>query len=149
MNEKIMSTMIQLGFDLKELDDDVYEFSYEGVGFLLITQDDDDFVQFCISFGHVGGSLPVLDYYKLLNTFNSTYKYIKFIENHELLFLCYERQIFSGEDLNETIPSMIFQLENVFRSIFKMLHELEDDQTDDEEKTAEAYSEMDEDTACI
>ena len=111
MKEKILAAFENLGFNLEENESLGYHFTYEGINFLyMYNEDDEDFLDI---------SVPGIcdleednkeNYEALKEKINSTLKYVKAYTLGNSLWLFYERELFGNEDLEEMIRHMIYHL---------------------------------------
>lgn len=146
MKEKILNTFKSLGFELEEIDDFGHAFMYEGINYVWMSNTDDE------NFLSIG--VPaILDkpdeeevlFYKLVDMFNGTLKYIKLNIIGDSLWMFYERELFGDEeDLEKLVSRMIVQLEMAFRYFKKLSREAqENDNEEDEEGSHVIISDID------
>ena len=111
MKEKILEAFAELGFQLEQMDDFGYGFSYEGTNFIFMPNaDDEDFLNICVpGIYDLEEESPLL-FIELMNKINSTLKYIKAYELGKSIWLFYERELFGDEDLAKVISRMILHL---------------------------------------
>lgn len=112
MKEKILEVFAELGFQLEQMDDFGYGFSYEGTNFIFMPNaDDEEFLNICVpGIYDLEEESPLL-FIELMNKINSTLKYIKAYELGKSIWLFYERELFGDEDLAKVISRMILHLE--------------------------------------
>lgn len=112
MKEKILEAFAELGFQLEQMDDFGYGFSYEGTNFIFMPNaDDEEFLNICVpGIYDLEEESPLL-FIELMNKINSTLKYIKAYELGKSIWLFYERELFGDEDLAKVISRMILHLE--------------------------------------
>ena len=112
MKEKILEAFAELGFQLEQMDDFGYGFSYEGTNFIFMpNSDDEEFLNICVpGIYDLKEESPLL-FIELMNKINSTLKYIKAYELGKSIWLFYERELFGDEDLAKVISRMILHLE--------------------------------------
>ena len=146
MKEKILNAFKSLGFELEEIDDFGHAFMYEGINYIWMSNTDDE------NFLSIG--VPaILDkpdeeevlFYKLVDMFNRTLKYIKLNIVGDSVWMFYERELFGGEeDLEEPVSRMIVQLEMAFRYFKKLSREVqESDNEEDEDESHVIISDID------
>lgn len=146
MKEKILNTFKSLGFELEEIDDFGHAFMYEGINYVWMSNNEDK------NFLSIG--VPaILDkpdeeevlFYKLVDMFNGTLKYIKLNIIGDSLWMFYERELFGDEeDLEKLVSRMIVQLEMAFRYFKKLSREAqENDNEEDEEGSHVIISDID------
>ena len=112
MKEKILEAFAELGFQLEQMDDFGYGFSYEGTNFIFMpNSDDEEFLNICVPGIYDLDEESPLTFIELLNKINSTLKYIKAYELGKSIWLFYERELFGDEDLAKVISRMILHLE--------------------------------------
>ena len=112
MKEKILEAFAELGFQLEQMDDFGYGFSYEGTNFIFMPNaDDEDFLNICVPGIYDLEEESPLSFIELMNKINSTLKYIKAYELGKSIWLFYERELFGDEDLAKVISRMILHLE--------------------------------------
>lgn len=129
IKEKILDTLIELGFDMEDMDFG-YTFKYEGINMLWTTpKDDEDFLSI---------SVPCIDeitddnsalIHSLIEDLNSTLKYVKTYVIDEHVWIFYERELIGEEDLRLCISHMIMHLEAALRYfIHAKVKALDDDE---------------------
>ena len=112
MKEKILEAFAELGFQLEQMDDFGYGFSYEGTNFIFMpNSDDEEFLNICGPGIYDLEEESPLTFIELMNKINSTLKYIKAYELGKSIWLFYERELFADEDLAKVISRMILHLE--------------------------------------
>ena len=112
MKEKILEAFAELGFQLEQMDDFGYGFSYEGTNFIFMPNtDDEEFLNICVPGIYDLEEESPLSFIELVNRINSTLKYIKAYELGKSIWLFYERELFGDEDLIKIISHMILHLE--------------------------------------
>ena len=112
MKEKILEAFAELGFQLEQMDDFGYGFSYEGTNFIFMpNSDDEEFMNICVPGIYDLEEESPLTFIELMNKINSTLKYIKAYELGKSIWLFYERELFGDEDLAKVISRMILHLE--------------------------------------
>lgn len=111
MKEKIMNAFKTLGFELMNIEDLWYGFEYEGINYLWMVNDDDEFLNISIPAVIDVDSVIELEFYKLMDKFNSTLKYVKVNKFLDSMWLFYERELVGDEDLELLIPHIVIQLE--------------------------------------
>ena len=112
MKEKILEAFAELGFQLEQMDDFGYGFSYEGTNFIFMPNtDDEEFLNICVPGIYDLEEESPLTFIELMNKINSTLKYIKAYELGKSIWLFYERELFGDEDLAKVISRMILHLE--------------------------------------
>ena len=112
MKEKILEAFAELGFQLEQMDDLGYGFSYEGTNFIFMPNtDDEEFLNICVPGIYDLEEESPLSFIELMNKINSTLKYIKAYELGKSIWLFYERELFGDEDLAKVISRMILHLE--------------------------------------
>lgn len=112
MKEKILDAFKQLGFSLIKTDEMGYGFSCEGTNLLYIpNSEDEDFLNIsvpCVCDGESGRSMPLQD---LAERVNAMLKYVKAYRLGKTLWLFYERELLSEENLPQIISRMVVRLE--------------------------------------
>ena len=104
MKEKILEAFAELGFQLEQMDDFGYGFSYEGTNFIFMPNtDDEEFLNICVPGIYDLEEESPLSFIELMNKINSTLKYIKAYELGKSIWLFYERELFGDEDLAKVI----------------------------------------------
>ena len=111
MKEKIMEAFAELGFQLEQMGDFGYGFSYEGTNFIYLSNDDDDFLNISVPGIYDLEDGPPSTFIELMNRINSTLKYIKAYDLEQSIWLFYERELLGDEDLPKVISRMILHLE--------------------------------------
>ena len=132
MTEKIQNTFKSLGFDLEKIDDVGHTFKYEGVNYIWLANEDENYLSIGIpAIAEEPDEEDVL-FYRLVDKFNGTLKYIKLNIVGDSLWMFYERELFGDEeDLEKIVTRMIVQLDMAL-CYFKKLA-LEAQEYDDEE----------------
>lgn len=112
MKEKILDAFKQLGFSLIKTDELGYGFSCEGTNLLYIpNSEDEDFLNIsvpCVCDGESGRSIPLQE---LAERVNAMLKYVKAYRLGRTLWLFYERELLSEENLPQIISRMVVRLE--------------------------------------
>ena len=94
MKEKIWEAFAELGFQLEQMDDFGYGFSYEGTNFIFMPNaDDEEFLNICIPGIYDLEEESPLSFIELMNKINSTLKYIKAYELGKSIWLFYLAEI--------------------------------------------------------
>lgn len=130
MNEKIKNAFEALGFELNEVGESGYHFSYEGIHYLWLPNADEDFLNIVIPNVADKDGVDELMYYKVMDKLNSTLKYTKANTVGDNMWLCYERELVGETDFEELIRHVILHLEHSFRF-------LNDSKTSDEDTADE------------
>lgn len=127
MKEKILEAFSELGFNL-ENEEFGYTFHYEGINMLLMINDDDE--------NFLNIAVPgIVDFTEdntailcaLMEKVNSTLKYVKAYVLGESVWLFYERELFSEDDLSQLISRMILHLETALYHARKVMQELSEE----------------------
>ena len=128
MKEKILEALKALGFELEEMDGLGYDFQYEGKHYLyMYNEDDEDFLNI---------SLPAvldideennLDFYKVMDKLNGTFKYVKANKLSDSMWLFYERELFGDEDLKQLLYRMILHLEAALNYLRRAMESSEEE----------------------
>lgn len=131
MKEKILEAFAELGFQLEQMDDFGYGFSYEGTNFIFMPNtDDEEFLNICVpGIYDLEEESPLL-FIELMNKINSTLKYIKAYELGKSIWLFYERELFGDEDLAKVISRMILHLEAGLMFSRKVMAEIKSNEED-------------------
>ena len=131
MKEKILETFAELGFQLEQMDDFGYGFSYEGTNFIFMpNSDDEEFLNICVPGIYDLEEESPLTFIELMNKINSTLKYIKAYELGKSIWLFYERELFGDEDLAKVISRMILHLEAGLMFSRKAMAEIKSNEED-------------------
>ena len=131
MKEKILEAFAELGFQLEQMDDFGYGFSYEGTNFIFMPNaDDEEFLNICIPGIYDLEEESPLSFIELMNKINSTLKYIKAYELGKSIWLFYERELFGDEDLAKVISRMILHLEASLMFSRKAMAEIKSNEED-------------------
>ena len=134
MKEKILETLVNMGFKLEEVGECGYSFKYEGAKFLYLTDADEDFLSISIPGFYELEDGDVAKFCCLSEKINSTLKYIKTYNLADSLWLVYERELIGDEDLEEVILHMILHLTKGLefaRDTIEEIESLSDDSLDD------------------
>lgn len=134
MKEILHEVLIELGFRPEETEIG-FAFRYEGANMLLLlSSDDDNFLNITVP-GILDCDGDNTAYVcALMEKINSTLKYIKSYVLNGSVWLCYERELFGGEKLEEIVSRMIMQLEIALRFSRKTMQELDSITSDSEEE---------------
>ena len=131
MKEKILEAFAELGFQLEQMDDFGYGFSYEGTNFIFMPNaDDEEFLNICVPGIYDLEEESPLSFIELMNKINSTLKYIKAYELGKSIWLFYERELFGDEDLAKVISRMILHLEAGLMFYRKAMAEIKSNEED-------------------
>ncbi len=131
MKEKILEAFAELGFQLEQMDDFGYGFSYEGTNFIFMPNaDDEEFLNICVPGIYDLEEESPLSFIELMNKINSTLKYIKAYELGKSIWLFYERELFGDEDLAKVISRMILHLEAGLMFSRKAMTEIKSNEED-------------------
>lgn len=131
MKEKILEAFAELGFQLEQMDDFGYGFSYEGTNFIFMPNtDDEEFLNICVPGIYDLEEESPLSFIELMNKINSTLKYIKAYELGKSIWLFYERELFGDEDLAKVISRMILHLEAGLMFSRKAMDEIKSNEED-------------------
>ena len=132
MKEKILEAFKDLGFKLEETEGMGYSFNYEGLNLLyMYNENDEEFLNIALP-----GIVDVeedrmLQICALLEKINSTLKYVKAYIFGNGVWLFYERELFSEEDLMTVISRMILHLEAGLAFVHKAMTEIEETMAND------------------
>lgn len=131
MKEKILEAFRDLGFKLNETEGLGYNFNYEGLNLLyMYNENDEEFLNIALP-----GIIDVeenrmLQICALLEKVNSTLKYVKTYTLGNSVWLFYEHELFSEENLTTVISHMILHLEAGLAFARKAMAEIEETMTD-------------------
>lgn len=139
MKEKIMTAFKNLGFELNKMDDSLYGFEYEGINFIWMWTDDEEFFSISIPAILDFEQSNELDFYKFVDKITATYKYVKAYRFADSMCLFYERELIGEENIELVIPHMIVQLESTMRSIRDAFSETDEDS---KEKADDEYDSL-------
>ena len=132
MKKKILEAFRDLGFKLEEEEGMGYSFNYEGLNLLyMYNENDEEFLNIALP-----GIVDVeedrmLQICALLEKINSTLKYVKAYIFGNGVWLFYERELFSEEDLMTVISRMILHLEAGLAFVRKAMAEIEETMAND------------------
>lgn len=141
MNEKIKDAFAALGFQLDEVDETNYHFTYEGLHYLWITSADEEFLNIVVPNAGDKAAMDELAFYQLMDHINSTLKYVKANAFDDEMWLFYERELIGEEDFEDLLRHMIVHLEHAFRFTQASLNtDTADSDTDSEYADAEDLS---------
>lgn len=123
MKEKILEALKALGFQLEKIDDIGYDFFYEGKHYLyMYSEDDENFLNLAIPAVQDIDKDDITPY-KVMDTINSSQKYIKAYDFFDSMWLFYERELIGDEDLKKVLAKMILRLEYGYVFLHKQLSE--------------------------
>ena len=144
MKEKILEAFKALGFEMEELEGMGYGFQYEGKHFLyMYNEDDEDFLNISLP-----GVLDIDDennttFYQVMDKLNSTLKYVKAYKLNDSMWLFYERELFSGEDLKQVLSRMILHLEAALMFLRRAMADSDDSDGDTSTDASEEADDAD------
>lgn len=144
MKEKILEAFKALGFEMEELEGMGYGFEYEGKHFLyMYNEDDEDFLNISLP-----GVLDIDDennttFYQVMDKLNSTLKYVKAYKLNDSMWLFYERELFSGEDLKQVLSRMILHLEAALMFLRRAMADSDDSDGDTSTDASEEADDAD------
>ncbi|MBQ0058006.1 MAG: hypothetical protein KBT20_10165 [Bacteroidales bacterium] len=144
MKEKILNAFKNLGFEMENMEGLGYGFNYEGLHYLWVNNDDEEFLSIAIPAVFDKSDVDELDFYKIIEKLNSTLKYVKVNELSNSMWIFYEREMVGEEDFDKLLPKMILHLEHAVRFLRNGGEEAASG--NDDEETA---SEDSEDDDCI
>lgn len=145
MKEKILEAFARLGFCLEKSDDIGYEFENEGMTLLyLCNEDDEDFLTIALPGFYEYDEEKVATYCALSEEINASLKYVKAFTPGHSMWLCYERELLGGEDLEALISRMIAHLEAGVVFASKAVKAIEE-QFADSDDTSEGCEELTDD----
>lgn len=129
MKEKILETLRELGFELKEYGEQGFHFKYEGNNYLYIYHaDDEDFLNIVMP-----GILDLdndeeLAFYKVMDNLNYNLKYVKVNKVEDEMWLVYERELIGEEDLKKLLTHIIAQLDAGYAFLQRMIRMANNDE---------------------
>ncbi len=120
MKERIFSAFRALGFELEEVGESgYYLFHYEGHNFLyLYDENDEEFLCLALPGVMEFDEENANQIYCLMDKLNGTVKYVKANLIHGDVWLSYEREIITDENLEDVISHMVMHL---YRSLTILL----------------------------
>ena len=131
MKEKILKVLAELGFQLEQIEDLGFKFSYEGTNFFFMpNEDDEEFLNIAVPEIYDLEEETPLTFIALMNKINSTLKYIKAYEVGKSVWLFYERELYGDEDLTKVISRMILHLEAAIMFAQKAMAEIKENAED-------------------
>lgn len=134
MKEQILNTFATMGFLLEEMEGFGYGFSYEGISYLYMPNDDDDFLNLAIPaiLEVTEDNTPAA--LMLMDKLNSTLKYVKANEFGDSIWLFYERELYGGEDFEKLLSRMILHLEAAISFFHNLMENIKNevDSSDDD-----------------
>lgn len=134
MKEKVLNTLRELGFITEERTPEAYEFQYEGHTFIyLYNEHDESFINIAMPAVLDFEDADDLTTYKAADKINASLKYIKAYRFADNLWLYYEREVISDEDLSEVLSHMIYRLDAGYDYMDKVLNGDDDDDDDNDD----------------
>ena len=141
MKEQVLKTFETMGFQLEEIEDFGYSFSYEGINYFYMPNDDDeDFLSIAVP-----AVMEITDEnnttaHMLMDKINSTLKYVKANKLCDSMWLFYERELYGGEDFEKLLPRMIIHLEAAVYFYNHTIAQINDeyDDSDDDKSSDES-----------
>ena len=132
MKEKIMEAFAQLGFNLTEVENLGYAFSYEGINYLyLISDDDEEFLNISVPGIYEVDEENATTYLAVCEKINSLRKYVKAYTFGDSLWIFYERALIGDENLEEVIRHMILHLAAALVFAHDVKEKIENGDSDD------------------
>lgn len=126
-----MKVLAELGFQLEQIKDLGFKFSYEGTNFFFMpNEDDEEFLNIAVPEIYDLEEETPLTFIALMNKINSTLKYIKAYEVGKSVWLFYERELYGDEDLTKVISRMILHLEAAIMFAQKAIAEIKENAED-------------------
>lgn len=110
-----MNAFKSLGFEMEDMKELGYGFDYEGLHYLWMNNDDEEFLNIAIPAVYDKSDSDELEFYQVIDKLNSTLKYIKVNELGNSMWLFYEREMIGEEDFEKLLPKMILHLEHAVR----------------------------------
>lgn len=133
MKEKILEAFEQLGFNLTEVENLGYAFSYEGINYLYLKNDDDEeFLNISVPGIYEMDDENMATYHAVCEKINSLRKYVKSYTFGNSLWIFYERALTGDENLVEVIRHMILHLAAALVFAHKIKEEIENGDSDDD-----------------
>lgn len=108
MKEKILDAFKNLGFEMEDLEELGYGFEYEGIHYLWMANNDEDFLNIAVPAIFDMADTNELEFYQVMDKLNSTLKFIKVNELGNSMWMFYERELFGGEDFEQLLPRIFF-----------------------------------------
>lgn len=112
MKEKILDAFKNLGFEMEDLEELGYGFEYEGIHYLWMAHNDEDFLNIAVPAIFDKADTNEQEFYQVMDKLNSTLKFIKVNELGNSMWMFYERELFGGEDFEQLLPRIILHLEH-------------------------------------
>ena len=132
MKEKIMEAFAQLGFNLTEVENLGYAFSYEGINYLYLNSDDDEeFLHISVPGIYEVDEENATTYLAVCEKINSLRKYVKAYTFGDSLWIFYERALIGDENLEEVIRHMILHLAAALVFAHDVKEKIENGDSDD------------------
>ena len=133
MKEEVLNTLKKMGFELDELGELGYGFEYEGHRLVyMFSENDETFLNIAVPYAQEIDTDIELPYYQIMDHINSKLKYVKAYRIGDDIWLFVERELFEGENLNDSLISVINHLDaglNILHRTMEMLKD-EDDSDD-------------------
>lgn len=132
MKEKIMEAFAQLGFNLTEVENLGYAFSYEGINYLYLNSDDDEeFLNISVPGIYEVDEKNATTYLAVCEKINSLRKYVKAYTFGDSLWIFYERALIGDENMEEVIRHMILHLAAALVFAHDVKEKIENGDSDD------------------
>ncbi len=125
MKEKILNVFKNLGFEMESLENLGYGFEYEGIHYLWMNSNDEEFFSIAVPNVLDKEDVTELEFYQIMDKMNSSLKYVKAYGIGDNVWLFYERNLLGNDEFEELIPRVIINLENAVRLIQGDLDETE------------------------
>lgn len=117
MNEMIIKAFRALGLELEVLDELVYGFDYEGARYLWLANVDDDMLSICMPGIMDQEDVGELEFYKLMDKVNGTFKFVKANAVGDSVWLFYEHELMGEVNYERLIQHMVLHLDQAYRML--------------------------------
>lgn len=132
MKEKILNAFKNLGFEMEDMEGLAYGFDYEGLHYLWMNNNDEEFLSIAIPAVYDKSDSDELEYYQVIDKLNSTLKYVKVNELGNSMWFFYEREMIGEEDFEKLLPKIILHLEHAVRFLRSGGEEINNGNDEDE-----------------
>lgn len=137
IKEKVLEVLDALGFKVKQLEDDLYSFDFEGWQYWYLPSEDESFLNITIPGFCELDEENTMAYLELEDKLNAALEFVKVYKMSGYLWLVYERELMGEEDLQSVIAHMIARLESARYKTQKIMEAQEASEEDHDEGTVE------------
>lgn len=132
-NEKVLEALGALGFKLKQVEDALYTFDYEGREYWYLPSGNELLLNIAIPGICEFDEENTLSCFELEDRLNATLEFVKVYKASGHLWLFYERELMGEEDIRLVLAQMIARLESAMYVSEKIMAAMEPEETENDE----------------